>query len=340
VREIKHSKFSTQHLHVRKEFIFGIFFLVTTLLASNYYADLRFALNREYSRATLTSLTYEFAATPFQYRVLIPWIVKSLSNVDFLSNYNILAWYRLIEFISTFALIIAFRYYLLLFIEDSIVASMFSFLLFYILPFNYIIPRHINLFYPYDTPSMLFFTLGLILIYKEKWFIYYPLFALATLNRETTCFLTFVFLFTSFGKKPHREVLLHCAAQFVIWVGLKIFLYYYFLGNPGKGFVEMHFAENLRYLTNPGAYPFLFSTMGYTWLFLPFLLSSIGSKFVKRSLLVIIPFMASVMVVANIHELRIYCEMIPVVASAFSIGLFGFIKKADTPPKTSGLFTH
>jgi hypothetical protein len=48
----------------------------------------------------------------------------------------------------------------------------------------------------YDMPSLFLFMLGLLLLYEKKWWLYYPVFILATLNRETSCFLTLIYAVT------------------------------------------------------------------------------------------------------------------------------------------------
>ena len=115
-------------------------------------------------------------------------------------------WIYFLVGVNIFLLILAFRYYITLFIKDRALNSLFSFLILFILPFHFFFPRPYYPNYWYDTPSILFFTLGLIAMYKRKWMIYYFIFIIATFNRETTCFLTVIYLFTSFGKMGENHL--------------------------------------------------------------------------------------------------------------------------------------
>lgn len=67
--------------------------------------------------------------------------------------------------------------------------------------------------YPYNLPAVLFTTLGLIALYRKQWTLYYVLFAFATLNRETSYFLAFVYLAVSFGQEKPSSTLRHLTAQ-------------------------------------------------------------------------------------------------------------------------------
>src|SRR5467141_3903723 len=109
-----------------------------------------------------SALAAGVASTPYQYRVLVPWIVRAAVEMHLIRPESEMA----------------------MFVGLQVVAlSVYA-----ILPFNYF-----NLpYYPYDVPSVVFFTLGLILIHDRNWVWFYPLFGIATLNRETSIFLTVV----------------------------------------------------------------------------------------------------------------------------------------------------
>jgi hypothetical protein len=158
--------------------------------------------------------------------------------------------------------------------------------------------------------------MGLILLYKRSLKNYYILFIIATLNRETTCFLTFIFLFTTIGKKSYKTIGFHCLLQFAIWIAIKLWLYQLYSGNPGLP-VENHFTLNIGILANPRNYPLLLSSLGFIWIPVVFYHRAISDVFVRRSILVTFPFMFGMLWVGNLPELRIYGELIPVFLSAF-----------------------
>jgi hypothetical protein len=81
------------------------------------------------------------------------------------------------------------------------------------LPFNLLY----TYWYPNDIPAVLFFTLGLIAFYRRSWPWYYLLFVVATLNRETTLFLTFLFVVTNLDRLSLKQLAGHTAVQLFIW---------------------------------------------------------------------------------------------------------------------------
>ncbi len=295
-----------------------VLYLVAISAAAIYFADLRFALNIEYEHAPLTRLLDNLAHVPFQYRVLIPWLIHWIDEtllliIPYYSPYHVASW---IEALSVICLLIAYRYFLSSFFNNRITTMMLSFLLLYVLSFHYLFPRINKFWYPSDIPSVLFFTLGMILIYKRKWLFYYPLFIVATLNRETTCFLTILLLLVWIGRIPTSEIFRHCYLQFIIWVGIKLGLYWLYLNNPGKGLFEGHLITNLKFLANPEHYPFLASIFGFTWIPVAACYKRIKAPFVKRSLYLVIPFILPMIYVGNIYELRIYGELSPIILTA------------------------
>jgi hypothetical protein len=333
-----------------------LIYVAFALAAAAYYTHLRWTMVAMYVKATLNDLTSGAANLPFQLRALVPWAVNLLhwANLPLPFFDKEIKIFYMVEFVSIFGLLLAFRHYLSLFVRNSILCSVFSFSLLYALTFNFLFPlkfsinypytlssyiyfpEHFssyNLFYPYDMPSIMFFTLGLILIYKRKWVPYYLLFALATFNRETTCFLTLVYLFTAFGKDGKRTIVLHCAAQFVIWMVVKITLHRIYGANEGQAF-ESGIAHNIRTFLDPSQYYYIFSNMGFVWIPVLLLYRRIRDSFMRRSLLVAIPFLIAVFVTAKFTELRDFGELIPVVLSAFVLILGELFHRAGKDKMT------
>ena len=299
-------------------------FYIMALILSCYFMQLRFSMNLEYERATLSSLLNNTAMVPFQYRILIPWFVGSLSKILPLTAVRL---FRLFEMFSTFFLIVAFRHYVSLFFRNKTVTTLLSFSLFYVLPFNFLLDRHFPLFYPSDTPSVLFFTLGLILLYKKNWPMYYLVFAVATLNRGTTCFLTFIYLFTAIGKSRPKTIVAHCVFQFVIWVTIKYSLHQLYAYCHGIRPLEYHWHGNFEAFADPRCYPHMLSSIGFIWIPTLFYFRSIRDDFVRRSLLVIVPFLSAIVYIPNIDELRCHQELIPVILMAFLLILRELFKR-------------
>ncbi len=289
------------------------FACVATILSYNFVLY-RFELNGENPKAAFNQLVAGAAATPFQYRALVPWLVRGLARLPLFETAPLLGLLRLIEFVSVVGLAFAFRAYLSLFFRDARLTAVLALSLFYVLPFNFY--RATN-FYPYDMPSLLFFTLGLYFLYRQnlKW--YYPLLVIASLNRETTYFLVLIYLITALGRQPLRTVARHAAVQSLLWLGIKTFLYWLYAGNPGFGLIEVQFWNNFGRLAEPAALLLFLSNWGFVWVPVAVAPGLIGDAFVRRSLWVIAPFFAIMSVAGVITELRIYGELIPVLLPAF-----------------------
>ncbi len=303
---------------------FECLFLIVALIASYYYYKLSFLLTDGVGGwQFLTRVAENSESKPWQYRILIPYTANILYHLKLPILDSLERISKLLEVSCIFLLALSFRHYISLFIKDKAANSVLSLLIFLILPFNIFFPRPYHPYYWFDTPAVLFFTLGLIFMYQRKWILYYTVFVVATLNRETAGFLTMIYLFVSLGKEKKTKIIYHCTAQFVIWIMIKGVLVKLYANNPGPIFEWYdrpqitHFSDNLSFFSHIGNYPLFFSNMGFIWIPVLFCHRLIQNEFVKRSLWVAFPYFIGMMFVANIYELRIFAELIPVFLMAF-----------------------
>jgi len=139
--------------------------------------------------------------------------------------------------------------------------------------FNYILHCEQNFLYPYDLPSLFFFTLGIWLIYTRRFWWLLLLFPVATLNRETTIFLVPLLLLDAYCEsgRPQWKNLLHpwlwgkIALLFAIWEPIELYVHRRFRNNPTD--LGSHMAVNITYLTHPQFWPQLFSMGAFLPLF-------------------------------------------------------------------------
>ena len=311
-----------------------LLFVLVSVLLSYHFLHWRLAGDKVYDLATPDMLVAGAAYLPFQYRALVPWLVRALAQLPWPQSVSTLNLFLIVEFISIVLLCAAFRRYLSFFIENKPLNSLLALSLFYVLPFHFIG----SFWYPWDMPSLLFFTLGLISLYEQKWQWYYPLFVVATFNRETTYFLSLLYLLTAIGKTSWRTIALHTSAQLLLWVVIKLLLYYLYLDNPrlGYGLFELQLGENLNWLREPAVILGLLSLWGFLWLPLILWRHLVQSEFVKRTVLLLPPFFGIMLVVGVIDELRIYGELIPIVLSAFLLILKGLFRTAEADPAGPG----
>lgn len=181
-------------------------------------------------------------------------------------------------------------------------------------------------FYPYDVPAAFFAALGLLLMVQRRWALYLAVFALATLNRETSAFLTLAFVLTLWDAVPRRQFALLVASQIGIWIALRAFLSWSFASNAGRP-IEWHFADNLSDLARLFTAPISFAlgaaiaTLVALW--------AVGAatrraqpQFLRRASGVVWPFLAAMSVVGVWSETRLYSELIPLLLAPALIGAF------------------
>jgi hypothetical protein len=300
----------------RNSIDFFLFFLLS-LIFSFSFTQLRFALINECKHATLIDLMNGNACIPFQYRCLVPSIVYLISEKLGFNYINTISFYKFFEFISIFSLVLAYRHYLTFLFNSKTTIYFFTFSLFVPLTYTFLVQSYC--FYPADIPSILFFTLGLISLYKKNWISYYLIFTVGTFNRETTCFLTMIYILVFFGKEKFRDLTIHVLLQILIWISIKILLYHLFIANFGDGvFEKTHLLDNIAYVEQFKNYPFLFSgAVLFVWLPTLACSSLIKNEFTRKSIWVSIPFVIGMILVGVVDELRIYGELIPVLYPGF-----------------------
>ncbi len=305
-------------------------FALVAVLSAWYFAKTRFAFNVPYDeQSSLASLAAYAADRPFQYRVLVPaivnlippWLIETIRMRFFA-----------IEFVATLGTILAFRAWLRFYFSDALLCSFLSLLIVPCMVFNFVLPQATPLWFPWDIPSVMFLTLGLLLLQQKRWWLFYPLFIVATFNRETTCFLTIIFFFGYWNERKTTSYWLHLSAQTLLWISIKLGLMVVFRENGGQ-FLYHHIEANWALLGQASSYPLLLSSTGFTWIIAVVGFSAIPSPFVRRALLSLIPFLIGMFLVGRILETRIYGDLIPLTLCATILIVASFCgerKRADT----------
>jgi len=254
-----------------------------------------------------------FGSAIFKYRVLMPLLGRGLASV---TGADLRLVYCGLAFLSVFCLLIAYRGYLSNFLRPEF-ATVMSVGIVYPMLWNFCLLN--NIYLPFDLPAVLFFILGCHYIYQRKWHIYYPVFVLAVLNRDTSGFLVFVLLFCLFREMKSGRLLRHLIAHVFIYVGLK-YLLYSVLGPDPRVFSTCRLTSNVKVVSDilafsgngPKDLAKLVLVFGGTWLAIPWLYRT-QPRFLKRCILTMIPFLVVISFMGVIDESRCYAEMIPVI---------------------------
>lgn len=312
----------------------------TTALAvgvSVGYATARWATNEETVHATLEMLTTGTARTPFQYRALLPWLVRGIAEV--VPGLSLPAIYGGIEAMAAFGVYVAFRSLLRSFVADAVTRRVAALIVFVPLVLNLATPYRYNaIFFPYDTASVAFFTAGLALLLRREWWAYYLLFVVATLNRETTCFLAVAYLFLAFGAERPARIGLHVVTQAAIWLGIKAGLHELYvlnetLGGGTGGVFSNQLARSGRILTAvPGLVYLGLMTMGGGGVVVGMLWRRLRDVRLRRLAGIVPLFFAGMVAVGELLEVRIYSELIPLVAVALLLIVRSVVTEAAARP--------
>ncbi|MFI5183690.1 MAG: hypothetical protein ACHQNV_04770 [Vicinamibacteria bacterium] len=173
--------------------------------------------------------------------------------------------------------------------------------------------------YLYDFASLLLFTLALVSLATGRLGLYYLVFVLGILKKETMILAALVFLAVNRDCLPRPRLLVHCIAQLAIFGALRSALARIFAANPG-GAVEWHLVKNLRLMARPDPWSLLMLASVGILVFARF-----GEKppFLRRALVVLPPLVASYLFLGIYGEIRVFYEAYPI------LFLLGFENEAS-----------
>jgi hypothetical protein len=308
------------------------------IVAAWYFVHLRYSLNQEFPLATLSSFLDGTAYRPFQFRMLIPWLVGGLQ----VTGLGELTLYRILDALSVVGIFYSFRYYLSGFIDRD-VAGLMSFSVFYALPWNYLLARDIPILLPYDLPSIALLTLALAFLHRRKWIPFFVVFALGALNRETIVFVVIPFVLVEFGRQSRRDFVLQLAGLLGIWIAVKATMAMAYAGNPGSAFefyhvgtTNPHWKSNIQMLVTGPHLLLMLSNFGFAWVIVLAGWRHLSDPFLRKTLWIIPPYLLLVLIAGNANEIRVYGELLPVImapAAMITISLASTLASRPAPPR-------
>ena len=246
-----------------KQNLWSEFFVsgVLLLLACNF--ALVFARDGQYFLPINNYIDLE-VRLPYQYRILMVPVFRSLLHffeiVDlqrlfthvppYLATSEALA-YCTVNSVSFFVAAQIFRRIAFSVFQSKRLTAFAVSLFVVIIYMAFVINPNLNYILPYDLPSLAFMQAGTLLIIRKRWKTAIGLFAIATINRETT-FLLIAFLVFSWwfdSRKERSGAFATAAVLSVIWVAVKIVLSLTITGNgsdaPLGGVAAMKIGYNL-----------------------------------------------------------------------------------------------
>lgn len=255
------------------------------------------------------------AETPFQHRALVVLLARLLRPW----THDARAAFELVEVCGAVGLLWCFRAYVQAILGGGAAARRVAMtvapLAAMMVPLQYalvgeVLGQRRYVYFPWDLPAAFGFLACVALMRAGRWGLYYPAFVAATLTRETTVFLPILLLLVGpRGDERPRALAAHAAAQFAIWGAIKLALGWIYRHNPGSGAYADTLDDNLRLLSSPGAIARVLGCFGFLWVPVALGASRIEDPFVRRALRVVPLWFASMIMVANLYELRVFGEL-------------------------------
>ena len=310
---------------------------LVSLIFTKYY----FLLTNEYYPPAYAYKIANFEADKvFQKRFLIPFFA------DFISNNSSFSFDRSLKFITVFCIFGLLYYFkkILEIFSNSRSSHYWCLLLIIPVAWNYMVIN--SIYHAYDIPSLFFYCACLYFFLNKKYTLFYIIFAIATLNRESTCFITvsLVILLSKFEFDcsfkdnffKNFSLIKHLLAQVTLWFSVVLFISWIFKDSPGQsyevpfsmaifianmwnGLPSWPFLNTENFFGNPRCFLTLF---GCIWVVIPFLWKYI-QKDCKKLLFLIPVYMIPALLYANLMETRVYHELNVVISLA---AISGFIK--------------
>jgi hypothetical protein len=211
---------------------------------------------------------------------------------------------------------------------------------------TYVLHAVQNFRFVYDLPSLMFFSLGLYLIYfRKSTLLLVALFAVATWNRETTLLLIPFFLLSAcvrpshpadapelifpprshvpgaslFARLPWRralqpEVAIPAVLMLAYWTTWHLFVFHLFRNNASEYYPRLSF--NWNYFSHLRYYPQLFSAFGYLLPFLFLFRKNIRDAQLRIWIWILPAWYAVMTIWGLLVETRIFGELLPFLACA------------------------
>lgn len=319
----------------------------TLLLYAVFLTSLHLAMTTPWHLASLDKLASFTAAEPFQHRLLIPAIVAALHTLLPLGERLLFA---LIEVLAWIALVLVAERALACFGigRSEPLRRILAFTIVVPMALHLIVPDLISyplfnlndgllelgnwraqrlFYYAYDLPAAVF-TLALVVLMAKfaqsgnrRWLSgYLVLFAVATLNRETTLFLILPFIMVCYRPIDRNVLVKAVLLQVALFLAIQGLLQWAFMdhvnpyaGVPGTSY-ENHLLGNLSLLANP-LYLIAYLARFSAGIYLPvLLLRHYLDPILGRTLLWFgVPFLTSVLLFGRIQEHRVVIELVPLI---------------------------
>lgn len=279
-------------------------------LAAAAYVVLRLQLGEEYDGASWKALVQMRAPLPYGHRVLVPLLVRPLAS----AGLSLTVALGVVEWVAVVGLIVTLRRGLQPMMPAS-AAWVFGFAILFVLPYAYLLQHRWPIFYPWDTPAMLFTAWAVELSLRRRMGALVLLTVVAALNRETAALVPIIALAVGLGTSVDvRRLLAWCGLMLVAYVLVRQSIVVALPDNPGapiRWVVEGRYRilSNLRWLYDPAIALRFVASLGLLPLLWLLLRRDVPLS-LQRLHIPALGFGCALLFVANAYEPRAFGEVI------------------------------
>ncbi len=223
---------------------------------------------------------------------------------------------------------------------------------FFVLIWTYLLHIEQNFSYPYDMPSLAFFTAGIFYIYLGRFLPLALILAVGTFNRETTLLLVGIYMLDAASIPSNltagwrnrfdlsRIPWLRVLYLVTIWLAIKIPLgLIFFYNDRSEDFLRIH--DNIIRLLKPFYWPAALNLGGYLLPFVLLFRSRIRPQRFANYLYILVPWFLIIFCSGVILETRVYGELCAYIAVAvvliFEQYIDSLVNDARTSPSATNL---
>jgi len=293
----------------------ALFVLVAVTFAGLYFQNTTHWSPADFESYVAGTMQYPQALGTFRTRVLMPWVGRAVLAIPGADP----AWtFRAVAVFCGWGILLAYRAFLGEYVRRDAAAGLAT-LIAWPLLWNYCLLN--RLYFPFDLPAILLTLLGCLAIRRRVWVATYAILALATLNRETGGFLIAVFAVCEWGRLSRGRWLGHLATQLALWAGIVIGLRAAYGGGADLSSLDW-LRGNAQTLLDMLAlrgnalkdWAKLVLAFGGAWWLIPPAWRRLPDP-VRRLCLAAVPLLIATAYRGILDEVRVYGELIPVVAT-------------------------
>jgi hypothetical protein len=262
----------------------------------------------------LNSAAYSLETRPFVYRLLIPFLSRVLEG---LTGFHAVYCMIFLVVLSSIGLFYSLKYLYQAFMENENYAGLFSFVGCEVTFLLILIGVK-----PYDIATAMFFALSLGLLARGKSNLYYLIFIIASINRETTFLLTLFFIVYFFKRIPFKQYCFGVLYQGFAYLIVKVMIMSIYTNVPGTP-LQWRPLEVLKgYVDKPVWFAVFFLIFFLALIVLSMRRWNEKPMFLRVAFSTIFPIQLLLHIFLGYsYEIRVFAEVFPVIFMLYALAI-------------------